>query len=93
MDASNVDAIACLAAHHFYSDQPEVALRHFRRLLQMGVCSAEVWSNVGLCCFHAGQYDLALPAMERALAAAGDGAAPDVWYNMGLVGGWGEERD
>ena len=37
MDASNVEAIACLAAHYFYNDQPEVALRYFRRLLQMGV--------------------------------------------------------
>lgn len=26
-DASNVEAIACLAAHHFYTDQPEIALR------------------------------------------------------------------
>jgi len=87
MDASNVEAIACLAANHFYSDQPELALRHSRRLLQMGFSSAELWSNVGLCCFHAGQYDLALPAMERALGSADDGAAPDVWYNLGQVGG------
>jgi tetratricopeptide repeat protein 8 len=26
-DAANVEAIACLAANHFYSDQPEVALK------------------------------------------------------------------
>ncbi len=30
-DASNVEAIACLAAHHFYTDQPEIALRWGRR--------------------------------------------------------------
>ena len=23
-DSSNVEAIACLASHHFYTDQPEV---------------------------------------------------------------------
>ena len=50
-DASNVEAVACLASHHFYSDQPEMALRHYRRLLQMGVNSTELWNNVGLCCF------------------------------------------
>lgn len=26
-EASNVEAIASLAAHHFYTDQPEIALR------------------------------------------------------------------
>ena len=35
-DAANVEAIACLASHHFYTDQPEIALRFYRRLLQMG---------------------------------------------------------
>ncbi len=35
-DASNVEAIACIAADHFYSDQPELALRYYRRLLQVG---------------------------------------------------------
>lgn len=34
-DASNVEAIACLASHHFYTDQPEIALRFYRRLLQV----------------------------------------------------------
>ena len=34
-DASNVEAIACMAANHFYSDQPELALRFYRRLLQV----------------------------------------------------------
>ncbi len=26
-DASNIESIACLASQHFYTDQPEVALR------------------------------------------------------------------
>jgi hypothetical protein len=29
-DASNVEAVACLASNHFYSDQPEVALKYYR---------------------------------------------------------------
>ncbi|KAI8471721.1 MAG: TRP protein for flagellar function [Monoraphidium minutum] len=85
MDASSVEAIACLAAHHYYADQPEVALRHFRRLLQAGVSNAELWGNVGLAAFGAGQYDVALPCFERALGMAGDGAAADIWYNLGQV--------
>lgn len=35
LDASNVEAIACLAADYFYSDQAEMALRYYRRLLQV----------------------------------------------------------
>ena len=125
-DASNVEAIACMAANHFYSDQPELALRFYRRLLQvilallllppptprhtpscalalgirthtpvltracapllqMGVNNAELWCNVGLCCFYASQYDMALSCLERALALSSDDAMADVWYNIGQV--------
>ncbi|GLC45301.1 hypothetical protein PLESTB_000307000 [Pleodorina starrii] len=82
-DASNVEAIACLAAHHFYTDQPEIALRYYRRLLQMGVNNSELWNNLGLCCFYASQYDMCLGCFDRALTLADDNALPDVWYNIG----------
>lgn len=29
-DSMNVEAIACIATHHFYSDQPEIALKFYR---------------------------------------------------------------
>lgn len=29
-DAMNVEAVACIAVHYFYSDQPELALRFYR---------------------------------------------------------------
>ena len=35
-DAGNVEAIACLGSYHFYSDQPEIAMNYYRRILQMG---------------------------------------------------------
>eukprot|EP00752_Nemacystus_decipiens_P006899 g6197.t1 len=85
LDASNVEAIASLAANHFYGDQPEIALRYYRRLLQMGANSPEVWQNLGLCCFYAAQYDMSLKCLESALAAASDDIAADVWYNVGHV--------
>lgn len=78
-DASNVESIACLASHHFYTDQPEVALKHYRRLLQMGVQNTELWNNLGLCCFYASQYDMTLSCFERALALASDENMADVW--------------
>lgn len=41
LDASSAEAVACLAAEHFYSDQPELAMRYYRRLLQVRLtCTA-----------------------------------------------------
>mmetsp|Transcript_14346 Transcript_14346/g.34067 ORF Transcript_14346/g.34067 Transcript_14346/m.34067 type:complete len:509 (-) Transcript_14346:210-1736(-) len=85
LDATHVEALACLAAHHFYTDQPELALRFFRRLLQLGVSSPALWNNLGLSCFFSAQYDLCLAAFERALALASDAESGDVWYNVGQV--------
>ena len=86
LDASHIEATACVAAHHFYSDQPELAIRPYRRLLQQGVNNTELWNNVGLCCFYAAQYDMSLGCFERALALANDDSMADVWYNIGHVG-------
>lgn len=30
LDATDMESIACIGLHHFYSDQPEVALRFYR---------------------------------------------------------------
>ncbi|EER18335.1 Tetratricopeptide repeat protein, putative [Perkinsus marinus ATCC 50983] len=87
LDPVNCEAIASLAAHHFYNDQPEVALRYYRRLLQLGVlASPELWNNLGLCCFYGQHYDLCLTCMERALMFADDKTLGDVWYNIGHIG-------
>ena len=29
-DSTCIEAIACIATHHFYDDQPEIALRYYR---------------------------------------------------------------
>ena len=119
-DSTNVEAIACIGTHHFYTDQPEIALRFYRcvhpklsittlpkyllystcfntytvviisaipsrRLLQMGVYSAELFTNLGLCCFYAQQYDMTLNCFQRALDLASDENSADVWYNIGHV--------
>lgn len=85
MDSTNVEAIACLASHYFYTDQPEIALRYYRRLLQIGVNNTELWNNLGLCCIHAGQYDITLNCFQRALELADDDNMADVWYNISQV--------
>lgn len=52
----------------------------------MGVQSAELWNNLGLCCFYSAQYDMALSCLDRALSIASDDNMADVWYNIGHVG-------
>lgn len=52
----------------------------------MGVYNAELFNNLGLCCFYAQQYDMTLTCFERALALATDETMADVWYNIGHVG-------
>jgi tetratricopeptide repeat protein 8 len=87
VDASNVEAIASLAAHHFYSDQPELALRYYRRLLQTGVVNCEMFNNLGLCCYYAAQWDTCLSCFEKALQLCReDEALSDIWYNIGQIG-------
>ena len=72
---------------HFYADQPELSLRFYRRLLQMGVHNAELYNNLGLCCFYAQQYDMALTCMERALSLSEETeTVADVWFNLGHIG-------
>lgn len=41
---------------------------------------------MGLCCFYASQYDMALGCFDRALTMSDDIASADIWYNIGHVG-------
>lgn len=51
----------------------------------MGVYNAELFTNLGLCCFFAQQYDMTLNCFERALSLASDENMSDVWYNIGHI--------
>lgn len=51
----------------------------------MGINNAELWCNIGLCCFYSAQYDMTLSCFERALNLASDDNMADVWYNIGHV--------
>ncbi len=51
----------------------------------MGVYNTELFNNLGLCCFYAQQYDMALNCFERALSLSTDENMGDVWYNIGQV--------
>jgi len=51
----------------------------------MGVYNAELFNNLGLCCFYAQQYDHTISCFERALSLATDENAADVWYNISHI--------
>ena len=59
-------------------------MRYYRRLLQMGIDSSEIWNNIGLCCFFSSHYDMALNCFRKALEMASDEGA-EVWYNIGHI--------
>ncbi|KAI6190634.1 hypothetical protein M3Y97_00140000 [Aphelenchoides bicaudatus] len=84
-EAINVEAIACVGNHFFYSDQPELAVPFYRRLMQMGVNSPELYLNIGLCCFYSQQLDLALGCIEQAHAISNEDVTSDLWYNTAHV--------
>ena len=58
---------------------------NFRRLLQMGVHTAEVFNNIALCCLQTQQFDLIFPCIEKALMLAQDVVMADVWFNCGHI--------
>ncbi|XP_034942233.1 tetratricopeptide repeat protein 8 isoform X2 [Chelonus insularis] len=84
-DGANIEAIASIAMHHFYNDQPEIAMALYRRLFQMGLYNAEILTNLGLCCFYAQQYDHTISCFLRALQEINEKNAPDVWYNISHI--------
>ena len=52
----------------------------------MGVYNAELFNNLGLCCFYAQQYDMTLSSFERAISLSTDDlTTSDIWYNIGQV--------
>lgn len=52
----------------------------------MGINTSELWNNLGLSCFYAAQFDMALNCFDRALSLASDDSMADIWYNIGHIG-------
>eukprot|EP00039_Didymoeca_costata_P031072 m.32991 g.32991 ORF g.32991 m.32991 type:complete len:81 (-) comp8476_c0_seq1:490-732(-) len=51
----------------------------------MGMKSAELFNNLGLCCYYAQQFDMAMNSFESALELAEDDIMADIWYNISHV--------
>lgn len=84
-DATNMEAVASVAAHWFYEGHAELSARMYRRLLQLGLRSAELWTNLGLACLYSGQLDVCIGCFDRAIVLAKGDTLADVWYNISHV--------
>ncbi|XP_026867437.2 tetratricopeptide repeat protein 8 isoform X3 [Electrophorus electricus] len=87
-DNTHVEAIACIGSNHFYTDQPEIALRFFRRLLQMALISsdeeqADVWYNLGHVAVGIGDLTLAYQCFKLALVFNNDHA--EAYNNLAVL--------
>ena len=51
----------------------------------MGVNNAELYMNIGLCCFYCQQLDLSIACIDRAHAISTDDVAADLWYNTAHI--------
>lgn len=60
-------------------------MKFYKRLLELGLNSAELWNNIGLSAYYASQYDISLSCFERGLLIADDNAAAEIWYNISHV--------
>jgi len=52
----------------------------------MGLYTAELFVNLGLCCFASQQYDMTLLCFQRAFTIATNENIADIWYNLGHIG-------
>ena len=84
-EAYNLEALASIASENFYNDQPEIALKYYKRLIEMGVSNSEVWNNLGLSAFYSSQYDLCFTCFLNALSLSDKSNVADIWYNIGQV--------
>lgn len=75
---NNTEAVACIANHYFHEDSPEIALRFYQRLVELGVNNSEIWNNMALCLYNNSQFDLFYPCVERALKSADEMTFSDI---------------
>ncbi|XP_068632664.1 tetratricopeptide repeat protein 8 [Battus philenor] len=85
-DPSNTEAIANIAMYNFYNDQPEIAMRYYRRLLATSPPGSEIYNNLGLCCLYCSQWDLIIACFRQALYFSTEPTSKaDIWFNLAHV--------
>lgn len=83
LENNNIEAVACIANHYFYEDSPEISLRFYKRLMDLGVNNTELWNNISVCLFNNSQFELFYPCLQKALNMTQDPMLlSDLWYNI-----------
>ena len=86
--------MACIANHYYYEDCPEMALRFYKRLMDLGVNTTELWNNISVCLFTNSQFDLFYPCIQKALLLTEDSVIlSDIWYNIAQIAMMMGEKD
>ena len=94
IENNNIEAVACIANHYFYEDSPEISLRFFKRLMDLGVNNPELWNNIAVCLFTNSQFDLFYPCVQKALSMTDDPVIlSEVWYNISQMAMMMGEKD
>lgn len=94
LENNNIEAVACIANHYFYEDSPEISLRFYKRLMDLGVNNTELWNNIAVCLFTNSQLDLFYPCMQRAATMTDDPIIlSDIWYNISQMAMMMGEKD
>lgn len=82
---NSIEAVACIANHFYYKDSPEVALRFYKRLVDLGINNAEIWNNMAVCLFTNSQFDLFMPCLTKAFEHADQNNLSEIWYNVSQI--------
>ncbi|CAH8480156.1 unnamed protein product [Heterobilharzia americana] len=85
IDNMNIESLASIAMYYFYEDQPEISLKYYRRILQYGYESTELYNNLGLCTYYTQQYDICLSFFNQAIALSDATNFADVYYNLSHI--------
>ena len=83
LENNNIEAVACIANYYYYQESPEISLRFYKRLMDLGVNNTELWNNISVCLFTNSQLELFFPCIKRALSMTQDPVImSDIWYNI-----------
>ncbi|MEM7457753.1 MAG: tetratricopeptide repeat protein, partial [Planctomycetota bacterium] len=83
-NANDWEAFATRGMIYRELDQVERAIADLTRSLQINPQNANTWSNTGVAFKDAGQYDLAIQHIEKAIELS-EQKSPHAYFNLGMV--------
>lgn len=79
-DAIDIESIASIAMNEFYADQPEIALRYYRRLLQMGIFKVSSFESLKFRYSSSGHFPMNRQKYTTTLPCAASTPSNTTWW-------------